>query len=146
DLSGAVEGTSRRSPGAASLPLQLRETSPCIEIWTESQNTSLAGRVDQQNADVERDLLIEAAFSGVEEYRIRALRLSPTGHLRWPGTGSGGLATIDDGMTPESVALLGLPDWRIMISLSSRESLAKSVEILSHSAPQACFLSYLQAK
>ena len=50
---------------------------------------------------MERNLLIEAAFSGVEEYPIRALRLSPTGHLRWSGTGSGGLATIDDGRTAE---------------------------------------------
>jgi hypothetical protein len=46
-----------------------------------------------------RDLLIEAAFSGGEEYHIRALRLGPKVHLPCSGIGSDGLATVDDGRT-----------------------------------------------
>jgi len=41
--------------------------SPGAEIWTGSQNTSQAGWVDQADADVKGNLLIEAAFYGVEE-------------------------------------------------------------------------------
>jgi hypothetical protein len=81
------------------LPLQFREASPCIEIWTGSQNAILAGRVDEQSADFERDLLLEAVFSEVEEYHIRALRVGPTGHLRCWEIGSGRLTTIGDGRT-----------------------------------------------
>ena len=81
------------------MPLQFREASPCIEIWTGSQNAILAGRVDKQSADIKRDLLFEAAFSEVEEYHVRALRVDPTGHLRCWGIGSGCLTTIGDGRT-----------------------------------------------
>ena len=60
-----MEATSRRSPGVSSLPLQFREASPGAEIWTGSQNTSQASWVDQGDADVKGNLLIEAAFCGV---------------------------------------------------------------------------------
>jgi transposase-like protein len=46
DMSGPVEGTSRRSPPAASLPLQFRQASSSIEIRTGSQNTSPASWID----------------------------------------------------------------------------------------------------
>jgi hypothetical protein len=70
---------SRRSPGVSSLPLPLREASPGAEIWTGSQN----GWVDQAGADVERNLLIEAAFSNVEECPLRALRDGPDGQVSY---------------------------------------------------------------
>jgi hypothetical protein len=71
----------------------------------------LAGGVDQQNADVERNLLIEAAFRCVEERPIRAVPLGSTSHLRYSGSSSGGLTTIDDGSTehfyPGRIPFLG---------------------------------------
>jgi hypothetical protein len=70
-----------------------------VEIWTGSQNTSVAGWVDPAGANVKRDLLIEAAFCGVEESHIRAFRLGPVGPCGCPGNASGSLATLDDGST-----------------------------------------------
>ena len=55
------------------------------------------GWVDLPCADIERSLLIEDGFSGVEACRIRALLLDPSGHLRCSESGSGSPATIDDG-------------------------------------------------
>ena len=98
-MSGATEGTSRRSPGVSALPLQLREASPGLEIWAGCQNTRVAGWAHQQVADIERNLLIEV-FAVVEERYIRAFCLDPAGDLGHSGIGSGGLATIDDGSTP----------------------------------------------
>jgi hypothetical protein len=46
DLSGPVQAISRRSSGVSSLPLQSREASPGLEIWTGSQDTSPTGWVD----------------------------------------------------------------------------------------------------
>ena len=77
DLSSPVEGTSRRSPRVAPLLLQFHQASSSLEIWTGSQDTSHAGWVDQAGADIERDLLIEDGFFGVEECPIRALRTRP---------------------------------------------------------------------
>jgi hypothetical protein len=81
------------------LPLQFRQASSSIESWTGSQNPSLAGWCNRAAADLKRDLLSEAAFCGVEEYHIRALRLGPAGQLPYSGGASGSLATIDDGST-----------------------------------------------
>ena len=92
-MSRPREAMSRRSPGVSSLPLQLREASPGAEIWTGSQN----GWVDQAGA--ERTLLIEAAFSNVEECSIRALRDGPAGQISYSRSPPGGLTTIDDGST-----------------------------------------------
>ena len=47
DMSGPVEGTSRRSARAASLPLQFREASSRIEIWTGNQDARKALRLRQ---------------------------------------------------------------------------------------------------
>jgi len=75
DLSGPVEGTSRRSARAASPPLQFREASSRIEIWTGSQDASPTGWPDPQAADFERSLLLETAFWVVEQCPIHALLL-----------------------------------------------------------------------
>jgi hypothetical protein len=75
DMSGPVEGTSRRSARAASLPLQFREASSRIEIWTGSQDASPTGWPDPQAADFERSLLIETAFWVVEQCPIHAVLL-----------------------------------------------------------------------
>jgi hypothetical protein len=72
-------------PGAVALPLQFRSTSP--------------GWVDQKGADVQRNLLIEGAFSGVEECPLHALQFGPSGQLSYSGSAPGSLATIDDGST-----------------------------------------------
>src|SRR5262245_12174190 len=50
-LSSSAETMSQRSPGVTSLPLQFREASPGVEIWTGSQNTSAAGWVNQSGID-----------------------------------------------------------------------------------------------
>jgi aspartyl-tRNA(Asn)/glutamyl-tRNA(Gln) amidotransferase subunit A len=81
------------------MPLQFHEASQGAEIWTGSQNTGPTGWVDQAGADVERNLLIEGVFCGVEKSGIRALRNGPAGQFSRSGSGSGGLATIDDGST-----------------------------------------------
>ena len=82
------------------MPLQFREASPGIEIWAGSQDAGPAGWVDQAGADVKGDLLIEAAFCGVEDGHIRALRNDPAGQFPYSGSPSGSLTTIDDGSTP----------------------------------------------
>ena len=115
-----MEGPSRRSPRAASLPLQFRQASSRIEIWTGSQNSSLAGWVDRAGADTERSLLIEDRFSGVEECHIRGLLLDPSGHPRCSRSGSGSLTTIDDGSTgslelPYSGSRANL-QWQVLAS------------------------------
>jgi hypothetical protein len=88
-----------RSSGAVALPLQFRSTSPCLDIRTGSQNTSLPGWVDPKGADVQRNLLIEGAFSGVEECPLHALQFGPSGQLSYSASAPGSLATIDDGST-----------------------------------------------
>ncbi len=98
-MSGAMEAMSRRSPGVASLLLQFREASPGIEIRTGSQNTIPTGWVDQAGVDVKGNLLMEVAFSGVEECHIRVLRNALAGQFPFSGSAFGGLATIDDGST-----------------------------------------------
>ena len=65
------------------MPLQFREASPGVEIWTGSQNTRVAGWVDQSGVDVKRNLLIEAAFCGIEGCHIRAVRNGSVGHFPW---------------------------------------------------------------
>ena len=99
DLSSPMEAMSGGSPGTVALPLQFRSTSPGLEIRTGSQNTSLAGWVDPKGADVQRNLLIEGAFSGVEECPLHALQFGPSGQLSYSGSAPGSLATIDDGST-----------------------------------------------
>jgi len=90
---------SRRSPRIAALPLQLRAASSGVEIRMGSQDTSHAGWVDQQVADLERNLLIESVFALSEELHLRAFCLGQTGDLHPSGIGSSGLTTIDDGST-----------------------------------------------
>ena len=94
-----MEAMSGGSPGAVALPLQFRSTSPCLDIRTESQNTSLPGRADPKGAALQRNLLIEGAFSGVEECPLHALQFGPSGQLSHSGSAPGSLATIDDGST-----------------------------------------------
>ena len=94
-----MEAMSRRSLGLSSLSLQFREASPGAEIWTGSQNTSQAGWVDQADADVKGNLLIEAAFYGVQECLVGAIRSGTAGQFPCSGNPSGGLATVDDGST-----------------------------------------------
>jgi hypothetical protein len=60
-----------------------------------------------------RALTLREVFSSrmvflVEECPIRALLLDPSGHLRCSESGSGSLATIDDGSTPYR----RLPPWK----------------------------------
>ena len=107
DISGPVEGTSRRSARAASLPLQFREASSRIEIWTGNQDASPTGWPGPQAADFERSLLIETAFWVVEQCPIHALLLGSPGHPYHSRNGSGRLATLDDGST---LGLHGRPE------------------------------------
>ena len=81
------------------MPLQFREASPSVEIWTGSQNTSAAGWIDQSGIDPKRNLLVEAVFCGIEGCPIRAVRLGLVGQCGCPGKASGSLATFDDGST-----------------------------------------------
>jgi hypothetical protein len=46
---------------------------------------------------LKRNLLSEAAFRGVEECRVCALRNGPADELPYSGSASGRLTTIDDG-------------------------------------------------
>ena len=94
-----MEAMSGRSAGAVALPLQFRSTSPGIEIGTGSPNTTPPGWVDQKDAEVQRNLLIEGAFSGVEECPLHALQSGPSGQLSYSRSTPGSLATIDDGST-----------------------------------------------
>jgi hypothetical protein len=88
------------------LPLQFCEAPSSIEIWTGSQNTSAAGWVDQSGIDPKRNLLIEAAFSGIEGCPIGAVRLGLVCQSSGLADGSGSLATRDDGST-DCTNLLG---------------------------------------
>ena len=81
------------------MPLQFREASPGVEIWTGSQNTSYASWSDPTTTDVKGNLLFEDGFSGAEECQIRTLRLDPVRQRRCLANASGGLATLDDGST-----------------------------------------------
>ena len=56
-MSGAMEGTSRRSPGTAALPLQLCKATPVPEVWEGSKDTGHAGWVGRQAANIQGDLL-----------------------------------------------------------------------------------------
>ena len=49
---------------------------------------------------LKRNLLSEAAFRSIEEYRVRALPNGPADELPYSGSASDRLATIDDGSTP----------------------------------------------
>ena len=102
-----VDSTSRRSARAVSLPLQFREASSRIEIWTGSQDASPTGWPDPQAADFERSLLMETAFWVVEQCPIHALLLGSAGHPYHSRSGSGRLATLDDGRIPRKWVLNG---------------------------------------
>src|SRR4029450_13641890 len=56
DLPRAMEGASRRSPGVASLLLQLREASQGVEIRRRGSNASYASWADHPTADVKGGL------------------------------------------------------------------------------------------
>jgi hypothetical protein len=86
---------------------QLREASPSAEIWTGSQNTSQAGWVDQAGADVKRNLLIEAAFYGVQECLAGAIRNGTAGQFPCSGNPFASLAIVDDGRTHQSLVGTG---------------------------------------
>jgi hypothetical protein len=147
DLSGPVEGMPRESHRAASLPLQFRQASSGIEIWTGSQNSRVAGWIDQPSTDIERNLLIEDGFSGVKECPIRALRPGHIGQLDGPGNASGSLATFDGGNTASRAdddkkiadGHLSLPD-RIKRSQICRvdKNLLRNLESISFEIPQQC--------
>jgi cold shock protein len=79
------------------LPLQFRQASPSVEIWTGNQDARAAGWVDQSDIDVKRNLLIKPVFYGIEGCPIRAVRLGLVGQCGCPGKASGSLATFDDG-------------------------------------------------
>ena len=70
---------SRRSPGLASLLLQLRETSQGVEIRVRSQDTGPAGWACQEAANVQGDLLLGVAFWGAAKCHVRVLRLRLVG-------------------------------------------------------------------
>jgi hypothetical protein len=91
-----VEGTSRRSHRVVPLLLQLHQAPQGTQIWNSSEDASLAGWIDQQSTDTERNLLIEDGFSGVEEF---ALQNAMGSQFSYCGSAGGGLATIDDGST-----------------------------------------------
>jgi len=78
DLSGAMEGSSRRSPVVAPLLLQFRQASPGIEIWTGSQDAGYAGWSDPTTTDVKGNLLLKDSLSRVDQHPIRALRPGPS--------------------------------------------------------------------
>ena len=81
----SLEGTSRRSAGVTSLPLQFREAPSSIEIWTRSQDPSYASWSDPTTIDVKRSLLFEVAFCGIEGCYLRAVRLGPVCQRSLPG-------------------------------------------------------------
>src|SRR4030095_2285242 len=51
DMPGAMEGISRRSPGVASLPLQLRQASYGVEVRTRDEDARNPGRTDDAAAE-----------------------------------------------------------------------------------------------
>ena len=55
--------------------------------------------VDQEVADLERNLLIETVFAVAEERDLSAFCLGPTGDLHPLEISFSGLTTIDDGST-----------------------------------------------
>ena len=61
DLPRAMEGASRRSPGVASLLLQLRQASHGVEVRTRDEDAGDPGRTDDATADVTGDLPVDDA-------------------------------------------------------------------------------------
>ncbi len=59
-----------RSSGTAALPLQLSQTSSCAEIRARIQNSSYAGRTDQQTVDVPEDLHIHRQLFVLDKDRL----------------------------------------------------------------------------
>jgi hypothetical protein len=96
-----MEAMSRRPPGITSLPLQLHQASPGIEIWTGSQDSSLAGWVDWKAANVQGDFLLGDTLFGAAKCQVRVLRLRLVGQDGRFASISSGLATIDGGSTKE---------------------------------------------
>jgi hypothetical protein len=103
-----VAGISRSSPRIASLLLQLRQATQSAQVWKSREDASLAGWIDQQSTDIERNLLIEDGFSGVEEF---ALQNALGSQFSYSGSAGGGLATIDDGSTPNAAASPWAPTY-----------------------------------
>src|SRR5262245_56921870 len=70
DMSRAMEGVSRRSPGVASLPLQLRQASHGVEVRTRDEDASDPGWTDAAAAELKGDLLIANCFFGSGEGHV----------------------------------------------------------------------------
>jgi hypothetical protein len=73
DLPCAMVGASRRSPGIASLPLQLREASQGVEIRRRGSNASYASCADHPTADVKGDLPAGDASLVVGKSQVRTV-------------------------------------------------------------------------
>ena len=94
-----MEGVPRRSPRVDSLLLQLRKASQGAEIRTRGPDTSHAGGIDHQAADVPGDLLLDDAFFGAAQCHFRVLRLRLVGRCGPFASFYGGVATLDGGST-----------------------------------------------
>ena len=68
-----MEGASRRSPGVASLLLQLRETSQGVEIRWRDEDTSDASWANYPTADVKGDLPVSDGSLVVGESQARTI-------------------------------------------------------------------------
>ncbi len=98
-----------RSSGTPALPLQLSQTSSCAEIRARIQNSSYAGRTDQQTVDVPEDLHIHRQLFVLDKDRLgvhigvefnRAGRLGDfRGCLTTLGCGSTRSITVGKGKT-----------------------------------------------
>jgi hypothetical protein len=82
DLPRAVEGVSRRSPGVASLPIQLRQASYGVEVRTRDEDAGDPGWTDDAAAELKRNLLVANCFFGSGEDHICIRSLQHLVHCR----------------------------------------------------------------
>jgi hypothetical protein len=68
-----MEGMSRRSPGVASLLLQLRQASHGVEVRTRDEDAGDPGWTDDATADVKGDLPAGEASLVVGESHVRTI-------------------------------------------------------------------------
>ena len=92
------------------MPLQLREASPVIEVWTGGQDAGHTGWVDPGAADFKKHPRIVNASCGVGESPFCVLRLSPAGQFPRSGCASSGLVIVNEGSTAQDTfSLKSLP-------------------------------------
>ena len=77
-----MEGVSRRSPGVASLPLQLRQASQGVEVRTRDEDAGDPGWTDDAAAELKRNLLVANCFFGSGEGHVCIRSLQHLVHCR----------------------------------------------------------------